>query len=491
MPPAGAGGSGEAVLYAVIASGGRARSELPTALAVVRALAAVGLAAEARGLCVRVPGGGFGAVTIGALNAFLEALVVERGAAANTVAAYRRDLEDAEAALGGGLEEAGELGLRRYLAGLLQAGLSPRTVFAAPLGAAASSSSSAPRRATGRTTLPTGSKRPGPAGPLPRHLDIEEVRSLIAAIESHDGPARLRLHCIVELLYGAGLRVSELVGLALSDVPPGRVWLTVRGKGGRERIVPLGGPARAAIDAWAAVRPRRDAGQGRQRRWLFPSGSREGHLTRRRIGQLLDGLAIRAGLDPRRVSPHVMRHAFASHLLQGGADLRSLQQMLGHVDIATDADLYPCRGRPIAPRGLRPSSAGGGERVLMLVAPGVRTPGAGARGEDRRAEPADRERRPQHRRGDRRAALQGREAAGPDLFQGSRPGRRVQVARHPGRPRLTHFVEGLIEGFLPLSGDRAFRDDAAVVGGIGRFRGRSVPGARAGEGRRPGVPPAP
>ena len=273
-------------------------------------------------------------MTIGALNAFLEALVVERGAAANTVAAYRRDLEDAEASLGGGLEEAGELGLRRYLAGLLQAGLSPRTV---------SRRRSALRQffqfcaAEGyREDNPADRlEAPRPGRPLPRHLDIEEVRSLIAAIESHDGPARLRLHCIVELLYGAGLRVSELVGLAMSDVPPGRVWLTVRGKGGRERIVPLGGPARVAIDAWAAVRPRRPAGQGRQRRWLFPSGSREGHLTRRRIGQLLDGLAIRAGLDPRRVSPHVMRHAFASHLLQGGADLRSLQQMLGHVDIAT------------------------------------------------------------------------------------------------------------------------------------------------------------
>ena len=102
----------------------------------------------------------------------------------------------------------------------------------------------------------------------------------------------------------------------------------------RERVVPLGGPARAAIDAWTAARPRCLAG-GRRSRWLFPSRSREGHLTRRRVGQLLDQLAIRAGLDPARVSPHVMRHAFASHLLEGGADLRSLQQLLGHADIAT------------------------------------------------------------------------------------------------------------------------------------------------------------
>ncbi len=272
-------------------------------------------------------------MSIGALNAFLEALVVERGAAANTVAAYRRDLEDAQASLGGGLEEAGEADLRRYLADRLQAGLSPRTV---------SRRRSALRQFFLFCTA-EGYREDNPADrldaprtgrPLPRHLGVEEVSRLIEAIESHAGPAQLRLYCIVELLYGAGLRVSELVGLAMSDVPPGRAWLTVRGKGGRERIVPLGRPARAAIDAWTKVRPHY-VGQGRQSRWLFPSGSKEGHLTRRRIGQLLDGLAVRAGLDRRRVSPHVMRHAFASHLLQGGADLRSLQQLLGHVDIAT------------------------------------------------------------------------------------------------------------------------------------------------------------
>ncbi len=272
-------------------------------------------------------------MSIGALNAFLEALVVERGAAANTVAAYRRDLEDAEAALGGGLETAGEAGLRGYLAGLLQDGLSPRTV---------SRRRSALRQfflfcaAEGyRSDNPADRlEAPKIGRPLPRHLGIEELRAIIGAVDSFDGPARLRLGCIVELLYGAGLRVSELVGLAMSDVPPGRDWLTVRGKGGRERVVPLGGPARAAIDAWKAVRHRCLAG-GRRSRWLFPSRSREGHLTRRRVGQLLDQLAIRAGLDPARVSPHVMRHAFASHLLEGGADLRSLQQLLGHADIAT------------------------------------------------------------------------------------------------------------------------------------------------------------
>ena len=272
-------------------------------------------------------------MTLTALDAFLEALVVERGAAANTVAAYRRDLEDAEALLGGGLEAAGEADLRRYLAGLLQAGRSPRTV---------SRRRSALRQFFLFCTA-EGYRPDNPADrldapkigrPLPRHLGVEELRAMIEAIESYDGPVRLRLGCILELLYGAGLRVSELVGLTMSDVPPGRGWLTVRGKGGRERVVPLGGPARAAIDAWTAVR-HRSLADGRRSRWLFPSRSKEGHLTRRRVGQLLDDLAVRAGLDPARVSPHVMRHAFASHLLEGGADLRSLQQLLGHADIAT------------------------------------------------------------------------------------------------------------------------------------------------------------
>ncbi len=271
-------------------------------------------------------------MTATALDAFLEAMVVERGAAANTVAAYRRDLEDAETAVGGGLEAVGEADLRGYLAGLVQYGRSPRTV---------SRRRSALRQFFLFCTA-EGYRRDNPADrldaprigrPLPRHLGVEELRALIEAIESYDGAGRLRLGCIVELLYGTGLRVSELVGLAISDVPPGRGWLTVRGKGARERVVPLGGPARAAIDAWTAVRPLR-AGV-RHARWLFPSRSKAGHLTRRRVGQLLDELAARAGLDPHRVSPHVMRHAFASHLLEGGADLRSLQQLLGHADIAT------------------------------------------------------------------------------------------------------------------------------------------------------------
>ena len=276
-------------------------------------------------------------MSAGALDAFLEALLVERGAAANTVAAYRRDLCDAEDSLAGALEDAGEAELRGYLAGLTGAGLSPRTV---------ARRRSALRQFFGFCAT-EGYRRdnpadrldaPKPGRPLPRHMTVEEVNALLEAVDGYAGPARLRLGCIVELLYGAGLRVSELVGLAVAALPPGRDWLAVTGKGGRERVLPLGAPARAAIDAWKEAR-HHYVPAGRRSRWLFPSRGASGHLTRRRVGQLLDELAIRAGLDPRRVSPHVMRHAFASHLLEGGADLRSLQQLLGHADIST-AQIY-------------------------------------------------------------------------------------------------------------------------------------------------------
>ncbi len=139
---------------------------------------------------------------------------------------------------------------------------------------------------------------------------------------------------MVELLYGAGLRVSELVGLKLVAARRDPRFLVVRGKGAKERLVPLGEPARAALAAYVAVRDR-FAAPGKNSAWLFPSRGREGHLTRRRCGQLMKELALGAGLDPARLSPHVLRHAFASHLIDHGADLRSVQDMLGHADIAT------------------------------------------------------------------------------------------------------------------------------------------------------------
>ena len=143
-----------------------------------------------------------------------------------------------------------------------------------------------------------------------------------------------RLRCLLELLYATGLRISELVRLPLAATKPDARVLLVRGKGGKERLVPLGAPARVALADYRGKRAQFLA-EGETSPWLFPSRSAPGHLTRRRVGQLLKELAIKAGLDPERLSPHVLRHAFASHLVDHGADLRSVQEMLGHADIAT------------------------------------------------------------------------------------------------------------------------------------------------------------
>ncbi len=170
-------------------------------------------------------------------------------------------------------------------------------------------------------------------------LSRSEIDTLIAAGSKWPGEDGVRLRCIVELLYATGLRISELVALPLAAVRRDPRFLIVRGKGGKERIVPLSEPARQALAEYIECRsgfvPRNAVGSSKAERWLFPSRGGEGCLTRQRCGQLLKELALKAGLDPVRLSPHVLRHAFASHLLDGGADLRSVQQMLGHADIAT------------------------------------------------------------------------------------------------------------------------------------------------------------
>jgi integrase/recombinase XerD len=173
--------------------------------------------------------------------------------------------------------------------------------------------------------------RPGTARALPKVLGIEDVDALFAVIAARQArvpadPLDLRLAALVELLYGSGLRATELVSLPRNAVAPDRPYLILKGKGGRERLVPISDRARAAVAAWRA---HVDAG----RAWLFPSG--KGHLSRVRLYQLIRALAAEAGIPPDRVSPHVLRHAFATHLLEGGADLRALQAMLGHADIAT------------------------------------------------------------------------------------------------------------------------------------------------------------
>jgi integrase/recombinase XerD len=268
------------------------------------------------------------------LDPFLEMLAAERGAARLTVAAYRNDLMAAARFLKrGALEEAASDDLRAYLAHLARLGLAPRS---------AARKLSALRQFFRFLVLervrgddPTAQlDAPRLGRPLPKILSQDEASALLAAARARDGADGARLICLLELLYGSGLRVSELVSLPLAATRGDKRFLVVRGKGDKERMVPLSQPARLALDAYLAARgaflkPKTES------RYLFASRGGSGHLTRERCAQLLKQLARDAGLDPKRLSPHVLRHAFASHLLEQGADLRSVQEMLGHADIAT------------------------------------------------------------------------------------------------------------------------------------------------------------
>ncbi|HEY5290036.1 MAG TPA: tyrosine recombinase, partial [Caulobacteraceae bacterium] len=171
--------------------------------------------------------------------------------------------------------------------------------------------------------------------PLPRILSREEMERLIAAALGAGEAAGARLAAMVELAYASGLRVSELTSLTLASVAGDPAYLIVKGKGGKERLAPLGERAREAVKAYLQHRSAFAGGGGKASPWLFPSRGRAGRLTPRRFAQLLGQAAVGAGIDPRRVSPHVLRHAFATHLLEGGADLRVVQTLLGHSDIAT------------------------------------------------------------------------------------------------------------------------------------------------------------
>ncbi len=261
-------------------------------------------------------------------------LAAERQSSPHTRDAYARDLRRLQRALGARgtpLEGATTADLRRYLGGLAERGYARRTQ-ARHL----SSMREFYRflRTDGlRADNPAESLRfPKRSGRLPRILDESETTRLFETAAADPTPRGLRLQAALEILYGTGLRVSELVGLPLAALAPDRTALTVIGKGNKERRLPLGEPARDAIRAWLEVRRSRPS-PGGPSRWLFPSG--RGHLTRQRLAQLLKELAARAGLDPARVSPHVLRHAFASHMLARGADLRTLQKLLGHEDIST------------------------------------------------------------------------------------------------------------------------------------------------------------
>jgi integrase/recombinase XerD len=281
------------------------------------------------------------------IEAFLDMLSAEHGAAANTIEAYRRDLSAFAADLeriGCAPVDATPADVQRHLAALTSAGLAPSS-RARKLSAL---------RQFYRFLLAEGFVGEDPthglAAPktgqrLPKTLAVGEVDRLLDTahrrIEAARGRERygaLRLHCLLEMLYATGMRISELVTLPRAVLDgDGRV-LTIKGKGGRERLVPLNASARAALAAFLAIGTGEDDDGLAPRlptRYLFPSRGAEGHVTRQAVGQELKDLAVEAGLDPERVSPHVLRHAFASHLLDRGADLRSVQQLLGHADIST------------------------------------------------------------------------------------------------------------------------------------------------------------
>ncbi len=270
------------------------------------------------------------------VEAYLEMLVAERGVAANTLDAYRRDLRDFAAfaaARGLAPEDSGTDDIRAFVAAQTVAGMSPRTVARrlSVLRQFFSFLFAEGIRADDPTAAVDGPRR---GRSLPKVLSVAEVDELLAAARARPGAEGVRLVALLETLYATGLRVSELVSLPLAAVSRDQRFLIVRGKGEKERAVPLSDPARDAIADFRRVRDR-FLKDGQESKSLFPSRAASGHLTRHRFAQLLKELAVAAGIDPARVSPHVLRHAFATHLLDRGADLRSVQQMLGHADIAT------------------------------------------------------------------------------------------------------------------------------------------------------------
>ena len=253
-------------------------------------------------------------------------LASERGAARNTLLAYGRDLEQAEELIGTALAAASAAQLAKL--GQAWSALAPATL---------ARKISALRQFFGflvdeglRDDDPTHAlPRPATRRPLPKILTHAEIERLFATAEAEaqsDSSAAVRMLALLELLYGSGLRATELVSLPLSSVPRDAPFLTVTGKGGKTRLVPISQRAGAALQRWLGLRPADSP-------WLFPS--RTGHISRVRLFQMLKQLATRADMAPEKLSPHVLRHAFATHLLEGGADLRALQTLLGHADIST------------------------------------------------------------------------------------------------------------------------------------------------------------
>ena len=271
------------------------------------------------------------------LDAFLEMMTAERGASANTYVAYRRDVTQYLS----NLYEQGVDGInvtaeqvRRFIEDLAATEITARTQ---------ARKLSAVRQFQNFLVL-EGYREDDPTSKivapyigqsLPEVLTFAEVDALLVAAREVGGWRGVRFVALLETLYATGLRVSELVALRLDSLSRDKKIITVRGKGGRERLVPLGESARNAISDWLILQDKLSDQKRPKVRWLFPTHAAKGHLTRDGFAKQLREVAVASGLDKRRVSPHVLRHAFATHLLANGADLRSVQVMLGHADVST------------------------------------------------------------------------------------------------------------------------------------------------------------
>ncbi len=276
------------------------------------------------------------------ISAFLDAQAAEHGSARNTQLAYGRDLRDFATwleARGGSLDSASQSDVEAYLVHCDTKGLS-RSTRARRLSAIKQIYRFAFEDGWRKDNPAARIKGPGRGKRLPKTLSVPEVESLIEASRTHGrGSERIRNFCLLELLYATGMRVSELVGLPVAAARGDPRMLLVRGKGGKERMVPLSPPARAALIEWLT---QRDAAESNAQaighpasKFLFPSRGRQGHLTRHRFYLLIKELALEAGINPDKVTPHTLRHAFATHLLANGADLRAIQTLLGHADVST------------------------------------------------------------------------------------------------------------------------------------------------------------
>ncbi len=271
------------------------------------------------------------------IETFIEMLAASRGAARNTCEAYTRDLNDFHTFSKGALLTADTALIQSWQAGLHRQHYSPRSI-ARKLSAVRQFYRFLYEEGHRADDPTAGLEAPKQPKALPKLLSGDEIAQLLRSLAASEKEDDIRLRAMVELLYASGLRVSELVSLPFLSVQrlllSGDPLLLIKGKGSKERLVPVHDQAMASLKAYLAIRSRWIKNKADEK-WLFPSGAEQGYLTRQRFGQLLKAAALNAGLDPSRISPHVLRHSFASHLLAGGADLRVIQELLGHAHLAT------------------------------------------------------------------------------------------------------------------------------------------------------------